>query len=218
METICSVCNNTRNKSKHGVSFQNLLTMLRREFRENGFYLKIKSERNKHLSGEEFYVNAYYDAEDDQNKEIPIEVVVHHNFEKTVVWDNKQTTDFLIQIFDATVHEYKHQRQSIKRKYHVYAENVKAPYKDYLAEDDEIDAYAISIAIELCRTLGKYRALRYMGRLSALAKLRIQGSFVSPNLSAYFGQFEGSDHQIMKRLAKKVYVRLQKIDTDVIFM
>ena len=218
METICSVCNNIRTKSKHGVSFQNLLTMLRREFRENGFYLKIKSERDKHLSGEEFYVNAYYDAEDDQNKEIPIEVVVHHNFEKTLVWDKKQTTDFLIQIFDATVHEYKHQRQSIKRKYHVYAENVKAPYKDYLAEDDEIDAYAISIAIELCRTLGKYRALRYMGRLSALAKLRIQGNFVSPNLSAYFGQFEGADNQIMKRLAKKVYVRLQKIDTDVIFM
>jgi len=218
METVSSVCNKVRHNSKHGVSFQNLLTMLRREFREGGFYLKIKTNRDKQLGLEEFYVNAYYDAEDDQNKEIPIEVVVHHNFEKTVVWDRKQTTDFLIQIFDATVHEYKHQRQSIKRKYHVYAENVKAPYKDYLAEDDELDAYALSIAIELCRTLGKYRSLRYLGRASALARLKFNDRFVSPNLAAYFGQFGDVNNPLLKRLTKKVYIRLQKIDTDSVFM
>jgi len=218
METVSSVCNQVRHNSKHGVSFQNLLTMLRREFRERGFYLKIKSDRDKRLGPEEFYVNAYYDAEDDQNKEIPIEVVVHHNFEKTAVWDKKHTTDFLIQIFDATVHEYKHQRQSIKRKYHVYAENVQSPYKDYLAEDDELDAYALSIAIELCRTLGKYRALRYMSRISALARLKFNEQYVSPNLAAYFGQFGDIDHPLLKRLAKKVYIRLQKIDTDAVFV
>ena len=218
METVSSVCNQVRHNSKHGVSFQNLLTMLRREFRERGFYLKIKSDRDKRLGHEEFYVNAYYDAEDDQNKEIPIEVVVHHNFEKTAVWDKKHTTDFLIQIFDATVHEYKHQRQSIKRKYHVYAENIQSPYKDYLAEDDELDAYALSIAIELCRTLGKYRALRYMSRISALARLKFNEQYVSPNLAAYFGQFGDIDHPLLKRLAKKVYIRLQKIDTDAVFV
>ena len=218
METVSSVCNQVRHNSKHGVSFQNLLTMLRREFRERGFYLKIKSDRDKRLGPEEFYVNAYYDAEDDQNKEIPIEVVVHHNFEKTAVWDKKHTTDFLIQIFDATVHEYKHQRQSIKRKYHVYAENIQSPYKDYLAEDDELDAYALSIAIELCRTLGKYRALRYMSRISALARLKFNEQYVSPNLAAYFGQFGDIDHPLLKRLAKKVYIRLQKIDTDAVFV
>jgi hypothetical protein len=192
--------------------------MLRREFRERGFNLKIISDRNKKLDCEEFYINAYYDAEDDQNKETPIEVVVHHNFEKTVVWDKKHTTDFLIQIFDAVVHEYKHQRQSIKRKYRVYSENVKAPYKEYLAEDDELDAYALSIAIELCRTLGKYRALKYLSRVSALAKLKFNKHYVSPQLSAYFGQFGDITNPILKRLTKKIYIRLQKIDTDAIFL
>jgi len=218
METVSSVCNQVRHNSKHGVSFQNLLTMLRREFRERGFDIKIKSDRDKHLGTEEFYVNAYYDAEDDRNKETPIEVVVHHNFEKTAVWDRKHTTEFLIQIFDATVHEYKHQRQSIKRKYHVYAENVKSPYKEYLAEDDELDAYALSIAIELCRTLGKFRALRLMCKASALAKLKFNGRYVSPNLAAYFGQFGDIHNPLLKKLAKKVYIRLQKIDTDAVFL
>ena len=218
METVSSVCNQVRHNSKHGVSFQNLLTLLRREFRERGFNLKIKSDRDKHLGSEEFYVNAYYDAEDDKNKETPIEVVVHHNFEKAAVWDKQHTTDFLIQIFDATVHEYKHQRQSIKRKYHVYTENVKEPYKDYLAEDDELDAYALSIAIELCRTLGKYRALRLMSKASALAKLKFNGRYVSPNLAAYFGQFGDIHNPLLKKLAKKVYIRLQKIDTDAVFL
>jgi len=218
METVSSVCNRVRHNSKHGVSFQNLLTMLRREFRERGFNLKIKSDRDKGLDPVEFYVNAYYDAEDDKNKEIPIEIVVHHNFEKFAIWDKKHTTEFLIQIFDATVHEYKHQRQSIKRKYNVYAENVKSPYKEYLAEDDELDAYALSIAIELCRTLGKFRALRLMSKASALAKLKFNGRYVSPNLAAYFGQFGSIHNPLLKKLSKKVYVRLQKIDTDSVFV
>lgn len=218
METVCSVCNNVRNNSKHGANFQKLLTSLRREFRAQELDLKIKSDRDSKLNNEEFYVNAYYDAEDDYNNETPIEVVVHHNFDKEVVWDKKQITSFLTQIFDATVHEYKHRRQSIKRKHVTYSLHVKQPYDEYLSDPDEIDAYAISIAIELCRSLGKYRALRYMIKFNSLCKLKFNGQYVSPNLSAYAGQFDTLDHPVLKLLAKKVYVRLQKVDTDFIFM
>lgn len=218
MEAVCTVCNQVRRKSKHGVNFQNLLTMLRREFREHELILKVKSDRDKKLNSEEFYVNAYYDSEDDQNNEIPIEVIVHHNFDKTVLWDNKHTTELLVQVFDAVVHEFKHQRQSVKRKHITYFGHTKSPYDEYLADPDELDAYAISIAIELCRSLGKYRALRYMKRFESLCKLKFNDRYVSPNLAAYFGQFKSARTPILKRLAKKVYVRLQKIDTDVIFM
>ena len=189
MEIVCFVCNCVKDKSKHGVSFQNLLTMLRREFREQNFDLKIKSDRVKKLLPEEFYVNAYYDAEDDQNNETPIEVIVHHNFDKLVVWDRKQISELLVQIFDAVVHEYKHQRQSSKRKYIVYQHTDNSPYNLYLADPDELDAYAISIAIELCRSLGKFRALRYMSKFNSLGKLKFNGKYVSPCLAAYFGQF-----------------------------
>ena len=220
MEMICSVCNNVRNNSKHGISFQKLLVRLRREFREQGFELLIKGVRDKKLTPEEFYVHAYYDPEDDQNHEIAIEVNVHHNFDKDTVWDQLHVTDFLIQIFDAVVHEFKHQRQSRKRKYIVYHNHISSShdYHLYLADPDEVDAYALSIAIELCRTLGKFRALRYLSKFSSLCKLKFHGCYVSPQLAAYAGQFGNLNSPILKILAKKVYVRLQKVDTDCIFL
>ena len=218
MEAVCGVCNKVRNNSKHGIVFQELLVMLRRGFREQEFDLKLKSERVKKLGSEEFYVNAYYDADDDKSEETPIEVIVYHNFNKETIWDKQHVTDFLIQIFDATVHEYKHQRQSFKRKHIVYSNHDKSPYGDYLSDIDEIDAYSISIAIELCRSLGKHRALRYMSKFHTLGRLKFNGKFVSPQLAAYFGQFNTIENPIIRALAKKVYVRLQKIDTDSIFM
>ncbi len=217
MEMICAVCAAVRTNSKQGISFQNLLTSLRREFRNQGFDIAIKSSRKSKLHPEEFYVNAYYDPEDDKNREVPIEVIVYHNFDKTVIWDHKHVTDLLVQVFDATVHEFKHQRQSRKRQYNTYWQDTSLT-RDYLSDPDEIDAYSLSIAIELCRTLGKYRALRYMSKVSALSKLKFHNHYVSPNLYFYTKHFGNLDHPTLKQLAKKVYVRLQKVDTDCIFV
>jgi hypothetical protein len=218
METVCSVCTHVKLESKPGISFQKLLTALRRRFRQQGFGLRIKSQRDKFLDSEEFYVNAYYDPEDDYEGDIPIEVVVHHNFDKDTVWDQKHATEFLVQIFDAVVHEYKHQRQSIKRNYRTYVEHTRSPYNQYLADPDEVDAYAISIAIELCRNIGKYRALKYMGKISSLSRLKFNGKLVSPCLASYFGSFGNLPNPVLKRLIKKIYIRLQKIDTDALFV
>ena len=220
METVRDVCNRVRTNSKHGTNFHNLLVILRREFKRSELDVKVKSERNKQLLDEEFYINAYYDAEDDDTYETPIEVVVHHNFDKAMVWDRKHVTSFLVQVFDATVHEYKHQRQSRKRGHENFWDHPNGAYhyQEYLMDPDEVDAYSLSIAIELCRSLGKYRALRYMSKFTALSKLKFQDTFVSPNLSAYIGQFGNTSTPVIKLLAKKVYVRLQKIDTDCIFV
>jgi len=220
METVCSICNRVRVNAKGGTSFHNLLKELRREFKKANIDLKIKSSAKKFLSTEEFYVNAYYDAEDDNDKETPIEVIIYHNFNKELVWDRKQVTDLLVQVFDAVIHEFKHQRQSRKREFKQFWGHVDAGYHyhEYLQDPDEIDAYALSIAIELCRTLGKHRALRYMPKITTLARLKVHDQFVSPNLNAYVTHFEKPFSPLLRRLAKKVYVRLQKVDTDFIFM
>jgi hypothetical protein len=219
LETVCLICNNIRNITKQGVSFQKLLTVVRREFNNNNLQIKFKSTRKKFLGEEEFYVNAYYDCEDDADGEIPIEVIIYHNFNKDIIWDRKHTTDLLVQIFDAVVHEYKHQRQAKHRNYKTYwtRHDGNKHYHLYLTDPDEIDAYAFSIAIELCRTLGKFRTLRYLTRISTISKLKVYGSFVSPNLNAYACHFDVTD-PILKTLVKKIYVRLQKIDTDFIFV
>lgn len=214
METVGCVCNTVRNNSKHGTSFQKLLLSLRKEFKTQGFRLSVKSSRDRKLEPEEFYVNAFYDPIDDEQDDVAIEIVVHHNFPTEVNWDRAHVTELLIQVFDAVVHEYKHQRQSRKRHYKTYWHQTAV---DYLDDPDEIDAYSLSIAIELCRSLGKYRALRYMTRVSALSRFKIQDKYVSPNLYTYVLQF-GSSHPIIKRLAKKIYIRIQKVDVDVIFV
>lgn len=220
MEAVCTVCSHVRARTKTGTTFQNLLKELRREFKKNEFDIKIRSHSKKFLSAEEFYVNAYYDAEDDRLKETAIEVVIYHNFTTDVVWDSKQTTGLLIQIFDAVVHEFKHQRQSRKRKYKCYWEHHDAGqyFQEYLQDPDEVDAYALSIAIELCRLLGKHRALRNLPRFTKLARLKVNEQFVSPNLNAYVAHFDADHSPILRKLSKKIYVRLMKVDTDFIFM
>jgi hypothetical protein len=219
MEIVCSVCNRVKLATRHGALFQDVLKVLRKEFRKTDVDLKIRSQSKKFLTDEEFYVNAYYDCEEDVDGETPIEVIIYHNFNKQTVWDEKQIKDLLIQVFDAVVHEIKHQRQSKKRGHYNYWEHVDSGYHyhEYLQDPDEIDAYALSIAIELCRTLGKHRALRYMPKFTTLARLKVQDQMVSPNLNAYVSHFEKPISPLLRRLAKKVYVRLKKIDTDYIF-
>jgi hypothetical protein len=202
-----------RQHSKSGIKFQLLLTNLRREFRKQGFDIKIKSLRDKKLETDEFCVNAFYDPIDDHRREIAIEINIYHNFTKDLIWDELHVTNLLIQIFDATVHEFRHQRQSRSRIFEVFYNG-----NTYLEDPDEIDAYAISIAIELCRSLGKTRALRYMSSFLRLSRLRFNDQRVSPALYSYVNQFGNLNSPILKRLAKKVYVRLQKVDTDCIFM
>lgn len=214
MESVCLVCKSVKTKSRSGKSFQSLLSSLRSEFRKQGFDIKIKSTRDLTLDVDEFYVNAFYDPIDDHQGETAIEINIYHNFTKNIVWvDDLHVTNLLIQIFDATVHEFRHRRQSRKRIY----EEIRNNY-NYLDDPDEIDAYAVSIAIELCRSLGKHRSLRYMPKFIALSRLKFNNQYVSPALHAYVNEFIGISDPVIKRLAKKVYIRLQKIDTDHIFM
>jgi len=219
METVCSVCNKVQTNSGDGILFPKLMINLRKEFKIHDIELKIRSRKDKSLAPAEFYVNAYYDSYDDQQLDVPIEVIVNNNFNKDQIWDRSQTKDFLIQVFDAVVHEKKHQRQSKKRHHEQYWNRHDAGYhyREYLQDPDEIDAYALSIAIELCRTLGKHRALRYMPKFTTLARMKIRDQFVSPNLHAYVSHFEKPISPLLRRLAKKIYIRLKKIDTDYIF-
>lgn len=219
MEIVCLVCTKVQANSKHGLTFPQVLKFLRKEFKIHDIELKIRSRKDKTLDNAEFYVHAYYDSFDDQNLEVPIEVVVNNNFDKVVIWDPTQVKDFLTQVYDAVVHEKRHQRQSRKRNYEQFWDHHDSGqnFREYLKDPDELDAYALSIAIELCRGLGRHRALRYMPKFTTLARMKINGVLVSPNLNAYVAHFEKPVSPILRRLAKKIYVRLKKIDTDYIF-
>lgn len=216
LERVNLVCGHVRERNTHGVSFKKLIGSLRSSFRAHDFNISIKTKKDKTLDPSEFYVNAYYDAEDDFNDEIPIEIISYHNFSDTALFNKTQITDFLIQIFDATVHEYRHQQQSKRRNYKVYGVHVIEPHEDYLTDSDELDAYALSIAIELLRSMSKDRAKMYMTRISILAKMRLGDNYVSTNLKDYIDHFGLTT--LTKNLAKKVYKHLDALDKSHIFM
>lgn len=217
METVCATCERIKASTKQGVSFQKLLRLVRKEFRLHDLDLKVKPIRDKYLDSEVFYANGYYDPIDDQDGDQCIELQITHNFPKDSVWYPENSKDILIQIFDTVVHELRHQRQYRKRKFKIGIDRGQ-DHKEYLADPEEVDAYSISIAIELCRSLGKTRALRYLPNIDKLGRFKIRDQFVSPCLSMYKAEFSNPKDPIMRSLSKKVYIRLKKIDTDHIFM
>lgn len=215
LERVNAVCCSVRESNTQPISFKKLVGQTRKVFKDNDLDLAIKTKKNNELEPSEFYVMAYYDADDDFNQETPIEVVVHHHFPDTSKFSELQITEFLVQIYDAVVHEYRHRQQSIKRNYQTYNWSDHSPYKQYLKDPDEVDAYAVSIAIELARSIGVYRAKRNLTRISLLAKMRQDSMLVSVNLYAYIGQF--GLNRTTKRLAKKVLKHLDSLDTQHIF-
>jgi hypothetical protein len=216
MELICAICNNVRDSTKQGLTFQKLLNCLRRQFKMHDIDVKIISRRDNTLNEDVFYVNGFYDPEDDRNHDCPIELNLTHNFVKNHIWYPEHSTHLLIQIYDTVTHELRHQKQYRARNFKIGL--ARGPgHKEYLEDPDEIDAYSISISFELVRSLGRSRALRYLHNFNALSKLKQKGTYVSPCFSMYTQEFPEQDNPTLKKLAKKIYTRLEKVDTDCIF-
>jgi hypothetical protein len=104
----------------------------------------------------------------------------------------------------------------MQRDHNQYCEHIETPYAAYLADDDEMDAYAFSIAIELLRTMDADRAKRRMGRISVLSKMRTGSQFSSPQLRAYISHF--GLNNLTKKLSKKIYQHLETIDKRWVFV
>lgn len=216
LERVNSACRYVRDSNKVSITFKQLVSSTRTSFRKHDCVLSIKTKKDKTLETSEFYVNAFYDAEDDYNDEVAIEIFIYHNFSDELLFNSTQITDFLIQVYDATVHEYRHQQQSIRREYNVYSDHEQSPYKSYLKDSDELDAYSMSIAIELLRHMSKERAKKYMSKITIMAKMRRGNTLVSPNLKAYIDNF--GLNRVTKKMSKKVYKHLDAIDIEHIFM
>ncbi len=215
LERVNTVCENVRKISETPITFKKLVGITRREFKNHDIDLILKTKKDNNLNEDAFFVAAFYDPEEDFNNETPIEVFVSHNFSGHNCFHEQQITEFLIQIFDAVVHELRHQQQSRRRHYETYSDHSQEPFSKYLADPDELDAYALSIAIELLRVMPAYRANRYMTRMAILSKMKQSTILISPNLRAYVQHF--NNNPLLKRLAKKVYKHLNSLDSNQIF-
>lgn len=215
LERVNQVCRNVRDKSYDQISFRKLIGLTRKEFKAHEIDVELKIKKDRSLDFDHFYVMAYYDAEDDLENNTPIEVIIYHCFETDNEFKRHHTTELLIQIYDAVVHELRHQQQSRKRKYKTFSDHPLDPYSSYLADPDELDAYAVSIAIEILRVMSIDRAKRLMSRLSVLSKIKQNGMYISPTLRGYVSHYH--KNPLLNRLAKKVYKNLEVVDSNQIF-
>ena len=216
LERVYKVCKQVREQSPEQITFKQVIWRVRNAFKLHNFDIAIKTKKDKDLENDCWYVMAYYDAENDFNMDTAIEVIVYHNLVGNEAFGPHQVTAFLTEIFDATVHEFRHQYQSMRRDHNQYGEHFNTPYKRYLADNDELDAYSFSIAIELLRTMDAERAKRRMSRISVLSKMRTGSQFSSPQLRAYIGHF--GLNNLTKKLSKKIYHHLETIDKRYVFM
>jgi hypothetical protein len=201
-------------KCEDGGKFKTILSRVKKSF--SVLDLKIRTKRMNNLDDNEFYVNAYYDIADDGDGFCPIEVVILHNIDSDATFAHAQAGQLIVQIYDAVVHELRHQYQGRRRNYLSLTE----PSDDavyYLSDPDEIDAYALSIAIELIRNLGRTRSIQYLHRASRLANIRPRGLYASPNLFAYFDTFGNVEHPVIRKLIKKVFLNLEMVDKTAVF-
>lgn len=214
LDRVYRVCNTVWKQNQQPISFKKLVGSVRKSFKDRGFDIAFKAIKTNELAVNEFYVEAYYYEEKDFNNDPPIEVNIYHCFEQAQKFQSNQIVNFLVQIYDAVVHELRHQHQYQNRDYEHYTTD-KNGYNAYLADPDELDAYALSISIELLRAMPKHRARMYMTRLLTLSKMKKDGVYVSPILSSYVGHFKGNP--LLKKLSRKVYKHLESLDSDLIF-
>jgi hypothetical protein len=217
LERVCNVCNTVRDQVSEPTTFKKLIIKTRKTLKIHNFFIDLKTKKDKTLTEDQWYVLAYYDPINDQQSETSIEIIVYHNLNGDEQFKSPQVTELLTEIYNALAHELKHQQQSIKRDFREWVVHPSTDdYKKYLANQDELDAYALSIAIELLRNMDLYRAKFNLSRITVMSKMRKGSTYVSPTLRAYIQHF--GLNRLVKCLAKKIYKHLETIDRRYIFM
>jgi hypothetical protein len=173
-------------------------------------------------------INAYYDPDEDEDGEIPIEVVLVFNpDDKRITMGRNEWREFAAELIDYLQHEMIHQYQYRARGYQptrAYVSKSKnaeqKKQQEYLGNPDEIEAYAHNLASELDRkTKGNLdQQLRLLRNFAGTAMTRDQaGRLLSPNLYGYFKDFNfDTNHPVLKSLMKKTYqyVMMKKKKTE----
>lgn len=213
---VRGICTSIMSKAHTGCKFRSLLATIRKHFKSLDIAIKTKKIAGLELN--EFYINAFYDLDADKSNECSIEVIIYHDIDTDMFFEHSQVGQFLVQLYDAVVHELRHQEQARRRKYHPnpYIVDLECD-TSYLSDPDEIDAYALSIAIELIRNLGRTRSIQYLHRASRLANVRPKGLYASPNLFFYFKTFGTVNHNVIRKLIKKVFLNLETLDKSAVF-
>ena len=164
-------------------------------------------------------MNAAYDPWDDEDELDPFYIdLIFSPKDKTIKFDPDGVSNIRDRILDALEHEMIHMQQYRsrgfvkQRKYKTKASDpVVKKSKEYLGNDDEIEAFAKNISTELIRKAGKEGSLDLLRMANKTAGFKDEmGYLLSPNLLGYLAMW-GFDtkNPVIKKLLKKVYNYIQ---------
>jgi hypothetical protein len=168
-----------------------------RKFLNQRHEIKLDIAHCTVLDSDDFTVAALYDAWGDEEGKKPIvfSVFINHPLDDPWTITAEVAGELAIEIIEAMTHEYQHVHQYRARDYMLniaYESLEEDPElraeQEYLGQMDEIDAYAVNIAV----------------------RFYITGQRVSLDLDNYRRTF-GPDHWVVRRLLKKISKRLDYV-------
>lgn len=179
----------------------------------------VKVIASKNVDSGDMNMNAAYDPYDDEDGFDPFTIDLIFSEQDTELEFTKEgIVNIKDRIIDALEHEMIHMRQYRSRSFvrqREYKTKDKEPdvkrAKEYLGNDDEIEAFAKNISTELLRKRNKEDAMNLLRSVKDTAGLKDElGYLLSPNLLGYLAVWGfNTSHPVIKKMLKKVYNNIE---------
>jgi len=180
---------------------------------------EVSVEVSDKVDSGDMNMNAAYDPYDDEDELDPFYIeLIFSPKDETIEFEPEGVENIKDRILDALEHEMVHMRQYRSRdfvKQRQYKTKATDPdikkSKEYLGNDDEIEAFAKNISTELVRKAGKDGALELLKMANKTAGFRDEmGYLLSPNLLGYLAVWGfDTQHPVIRKLLKKVFSYIQ---------
>ena len=180
---------------------------------------EVKVLTSDNVESGDMNMNAAYDPHDDEDGFDPFTIdLIFSEKDKELEFTKEGILNIRDRILDALEHEMIHMRQYRSRnfvKQRDYKSKADEPdvkrAKEYLGNDDEIEAFAKNISTELLRKRSKDDALDLLRNVKDTAGLKDElGYLLSPNLLGYLAVWGfNTGHPVIKKLLKKVYNNIE---------
>ena len=178
--------------------------------------------QSKNVEVGDMNMNASYDPIDDQEGFNHFEIeLIFSKEDKTIAFSPEGVENIKHRIVDVLEHELIHKNQYRGRGFKKQREfkpkkglsDKITKTRQYLGNDDEIEAYAKNIASELIRKSDKETALTLLRMAGKTAQYREKKNLLSPNLFGYFAAFDfDTNHPVIKKLLKKIWAYIESSD------
>jgi len=176
--------------------------------------------QSKNVEVGDMNMNAAYDPIDDKDGLDHFELdLIFSKEDKTIAFSPEGVENIKHRIVDVLEHELIHKNQYRGRGFKKQREfkpkkglsDKITKTRQYLGNDDEIEAYAKNIASELIRKSDKETALTLLRMAGKTAQYREKKNLLSPNLFGYFAAFDfDTGHPVIKKLLKKIFFYLER--------